>query len=151
MEWARVCELAPKASGRITQIMSQAGWELNDFGEFAALADSGRDVDGQFTPIDKAEVVVDWLDESGEQEKAPLAELLYDAYRELQAEFEKATTVGSSSLHVHVRFHDAESEGDSAFDDVNGAYCLISGHTQWSPAGTKFKDDLEEFGFVQFA
>jgi len=66
------------------------------------------------------------------------------AYRALCEAFKNKT-----GLALNLGFHDQHDDGDR-YDDINGAYWWVDGVYQRTPAGEKYKDDIQRCSFVQY-
>jgi hypothetical protein len=73
-------------------------------------------------------------------------ELAWDV---LQEAFVEATTVGNSHLNLHMGYYDPEC-GDR-YDELDGGHFFyVTGDTQLSPAGERFKNMLQEKSWTVF-
>lgn len=67
----------------------------------------------------------------------------------LQAAFQTATAVGDSALELGIGYYSAD-EGDRYDDLEEGVYFRVEGVTMPTPAGEKFKEDLQEKSWTVF-
>jgi len=73
------------------------------------------------------------------------------ALKKLQEAFEKLTTVGTGSecLKIYVAYHNREEEGDR-YDDVDGAFFIVTGVYQLTAPAQKFKDFIKRALWTTF-
>lgn len=70
------------------------------------------------------------------------------AWETLRKDFKTLTTVDGEGLDLLVVYH-GEEDGDR-YDNVQGAFFCVEGVYQLSPAGRKFKDQIERVHYVNF-
>lgn len=66
------------------------------------------------------------------------------AYNQLTDAFNKKT-----KLDLSLGFHDADEEGDR-YDDVNGYFWMVDGVYSYTPAGKKYRKEIDRKLFVTF-
>jgi hypothetical protein len=76
-------------------------------------------------------------------------EVLAGHWEALQAAFKIATTVGQSALELGIGHYSAE-DGDRYDNLEEGAYFTVEGVTMLTPAGEKFREDLQEESWTVF-
>lgn len=69
---------------------------------------------------------------------------VWDAYDRLTKAFEKKT-----KLYLALLYHNSSDEGDR-YDDVDGMFWGVDGVHQYTPAGEKYKGEIERKFYVQF-
>ena len=87
-------------------------------------------------------------DEAFEQRCEEYAALIISAYQELQKDFEKVTRVNGVGLQLSIGYHNSEDGGK--YDDIDGVYFYVENAYVLSPAGEKFKEDIERSLYVVY-
>ena len=100
----------------------------------ALLSLHDKTVDDYALSISKDELLEDVSEEDNEA--------IDKAWGEVEAAFKTATTVGESSLELDIGYYNRE-EGDLYDDLEDGAYFTVDNVLDFTPAGNKFKDKLE--------
>jgi hypothetical protein len=77
------------------------------------------------------------------------AEEMVRAWERLQAAFKKKTTVGKSQLELGIG-HYSSDDGDRYDEIEQGCYFTVDDVTQFTPAGEKFRDHLEQKSWTVF-
>ena len=77
------------------------------------------------------------------------AEEMVKAWERLQAAFKKKTTVGKSHLELGIG-HYSSDDGDRYDEIEQGCYFTVDDVTQFTPAGKKFRDHLEQKSWTVF-
>jgi len=107
-------------------------WE--NFGR--ACQFEGQELDSLFSDLD------------GYDDRETIADGILESYHALQKAFEAATETNGSHLRLFASHHDHD-DGDR-YDDVQGFFWCVSGNYQLSPAGERFKEEIERQFFVSF-
>lgn len=73
----------------------------------------------------------------------------YEAYLGLCRAFGVMTAVDGTSLSLELAYHDSTNNGDR-YDDVNGAFWLVGGTQDWTPAGKALEKSIKHVQWVSF-
>lgn len=132
MEESYLHKLCPKEYTNFKNALASYKWELEDWAKYL------NDV----TELD----LPDNLTEEGAFKEA--IKFTERCWSDLRNAFCKATAIGKSNLYIDLDYHSPE-DGDR-YDDVSGAFFVVGGVYELTPAGKKFKNAINRKFYVTF-